>query len=155
MFSKLSIVLALMILMFFSATTSFAQEHYTEGYVRMVSFYRTSPGQFDAYMEYLRTNFLPQQEEAVKQGLIVGYSILLNQPTSPEDWDIAIVALYKNFGDALDYNQGDADKMKAIREKFFKTSDEEKMRSMTDKRFAMRTFVGTKSFREIKLKPLN
>ncbi len=36
-----------------------AQEHYTEGNVREVSFYRTKPGQFDEYMKYLRANFLP------------------------------------------------------------------------------------------------
>lgn len=155
MFSKLKITFAFILLVVAYSSTSFAQEHYTEGNVRVVSFYKTTPGQFDAYMEYLRTNFLPQQEEAVKQGIIVGYSILLNQPTSAEDWDIAIVNIYKSFGDAFDYNQGDEDKMKAIREKFFKTSDKDKMRSMTEKRFAMRTFVGTKSFREIKLRPMN
>ncbi|QQS35969.1 MAG: hypothetical protein IPM56_17290 [Ignavibacteriales bacterium] len=155
MFSKLKIVFAFIMLICIYSSTSFAQEHFTEGNVRVVSFYRTSPGQFDAYMEYLRTNFFPQQEEAVKQGLIVGYTILLNQPANEDDWDIAVVNIYKSFGDAYDYNQGDEDKMKAIREKFFKTTDEDKMRSMTDKRFAMRTYVGTKSFREIKLKPMN
>jgi len=132
----------------------FAQEHYTEGNVRTVSFYRTNPGQFDAYMKYLRANFLPQQEEAKKQGLILGYSVLLNQPTSPDDWDVAIVAIHKSFGDALDFNQSEADKMKEIRNKFFKTTDDEKIRDMTAKRFDMRTFIGTKYIREVYLKPI-
>jgi len=141
------------VLVFFSIGT-FAQEHYTESNVRTVSFYRTKPGQFDNYMKYLRANFLPTQEEAKKQGLIVGYSILLNTPSTPDDWDVAVVTLNKSFGDALDYNQSDDDKMKKIQENHYKTSDEEKMNEMTAKRFDMRTYIGTKYFREVSLKPL-
>lgn len=140
-------------LILFSAG-AFAQEHYTEGNARVVSFYRTKPGQFDNYMKYLRTHFLPVQEEAKKQGLIEGYYILLNTPSSPDDWDIAFAALYKNFGTALDYSQSDEDKMDKINEMHYKTTDQEKMREMTDKRFDMRTYIGTKYFRDITLKPL-
>lgn len=143
------------IIFFFLITTGlFAQEHFTLSAVRTVSFYRTSPGQFDNYMKYLRANFLPTQEEAKKQGLIVGYSVLLNVPSSEDDWDVAIVTLNKSFGDALDYNQDEADKMKKIQEKHYKTSDEDKMDEMTSKRFGMRTYMGTKYFREVTLKPL-
>jgi len=147
------IILSMFYLSLFSAG-AFAQEHYTEGNVRVVSFYRTNPGQFDNYMKYLRANFLPTQEEAKKQGLNEGYYILLNTPTSPDDWDIAIATLYKNFGDALDYRQDEADKMKKIQEQHYKTNDEEKMNEMTSKRFDMRTYIGTKYFRDITLKPL-
>jgi adenosine deaminase len=135
-------------------TSVLAQEHYTEGNVRTVSYYRTSPGQFDNYMKYLRTNFLPVQEEAKKQGLIVGYSVLLNVPSSQDDWDVAIVTINKSFGDALDYNQNEADKMKKIQQDHYKTTDENKMDEMTSKRFEMRTYMGTKYFREVTLKPL-
>lgn len=133
---------------------SFAQENYTEGNVRVVNFYRTKPGQFDNYMKYLRANFLPTQEEAKKQGLIIGYNILLNTPSDEDDWDVAVVSLYKNFGDALDYNQADEDKMKKIQEDHYKTSDQARMNEMTAKRFDMRTYIGTKYLREINLKPL-
>jgi hypothetical protein len=142
-------------ILFFLVTTGlFAQEHFNLSAVRTVSFYRTSPGQFDNYMKYLRTNFLPTQEEAKKQGLIVGYSVLLNVPSSEDDWDVAIVTLNKNFADALDYNQDEADKMKKIQENHYKTTDEDKMDEMTSKRFEMRTYMGTKYFREVTLKPL-
>lgn len=146
-------ILSVFFLVFFSAGT-FAQEHFTLNAVRTVSFYRTSPGQFDNYMKYLRANFLPTQEEAKKQGLIIGYSVLLNVPSSEDDWDVAIVTLNKSFGDALDYNQDEADKMKKIQENHYKTTDEDKMDEMTSKRFEMRTYMGTKYFREISLKPL-
>ncbi len=146
-------VLPMFFLVLFSASI-IAQEHYTEGNVRVVSFYRTKPGQFDNYMKYLRANFLPMQEEAKKQGLIVGYAVLLNTPADEDDWDVAIAILHKSFGDALDYNQADEDKMKKIQENHYKTSDEEKMNEMSAKRFDMRTYLGTKHLREVNLKPL-
>ncbi|MCX8105005.1 MAG: hypothetical protein N3D80_03920 [Ignavibacterium album] len=145
--------LSLFLIVLFTIT-SLAQEHFTDGNVRVVSFYRTKPGQFDNYLKYLRANFLPTQEEAKKQGLIEGYYILLNTPSSPDDWDIAIATLYKSFGDALDYNQSDEDKMKKIQENHYKTSDENKINEMTAKRWDMRTYIGTKYFRDITLKPL-
>jgi uncharacterized protein YqfA (UPF0365 family) len=141
-------VLALM------ATVAFAQDNYTEGNVRVVSFYRTKQGQFDEYMKYLRANFLPQQEEAKKQGLIVGYQVLLKTPTSAEDWDVAIATLHKSYGAALDFNQGDADKMKAIAAKHYKTMDEAKQREMASKRFDMRDYKWTNYLREVTLKPM-
>lgn len=131
-----------------------AQDHYTEGNVREVSFYRTRPGQFDAYMKYLRANFLPMQEEAKKQGLIVGYSVLLKTPATADDWDVAVVTLHKSFGAALDYNKNDEDKMKAIAEKHYKTGDEQKQEEMAAKRFEMRDYKGTNYLREVTLKPI-
>ena len=137
-----------------SSAGVFAQENFTQGNVRVVSFYRTKPGQFDNYMKFLRANYLPTQEEAKKQGLIEGYSVMLSNPTSEDDWDVAIAVLYKSFADALDYNQGDDDKMKKIQEQHYKTSDKEKMDEMTAKRFDMRTYIGTRYLREVMLKPL-
>ena len=136
------------------AVVAFAQENYTEGNVRMVSFYRTKQGQFDEYMKYLRGNFLPQQEEAKKQGLIVDYQVLVKTPTTADDWDVAIATLHKSYGDALDFNQSDADKMKAIAAKHYKTADEQKQREMSAKRFDMRDYKGTSYIREVTLKPL-
>ena len=137
-----------------TASYSFAQDNYTEGLVREVSFYKTRQGQFEEYMKYLRANFLPQQEEAKKQGLIVGYQVLLSTPSTADDWDVAIVTLHKSFGAALDYNQGDEEKMKAIAAKHYKTMDEQKQREMGAKRFEMRDFKGMRYIREVTLKPM-
>ncbi len=137
-----------------TASPTFAQENYTEGNVREVNFYRTKQGKFDEYMKYLRANFLPQQEEAKKQGMIVGYQVMIKTPATADDWDVAIVTLHKSYGAALDYNQSDEDKMKAIVSKHFKTMDEQKQREMTAKRFDMRDFKGTSYLREVTLKPM-
>jgi hypothetical protein len=131
-----------------------AQEHFTEGPVWAVNYIRTKPGKFDDYMKYLRGSYLASSSEAKKQGLILDTKIFLNNPRDAHDWDIAIATLYPSFGKALDFNQGDDDKRKAIAEKQFKTKDEAKQQEMTAPRFAMRDALGTRYLREVNLKPL-
>jgi hypothetical protein len=130
-----------------------AQEHWTEGPVWNIEFYRTTPGHFDDYLKYLRQNFLPQLEESKKQGLILDQKIFVKNPTGPSDWDIAFATLYKNMA-ALDYS-GELDKKsKAIAEKHYKTADEDKQREMIKPRLDWRTFLGTQLVREVSLKPM-
>lgn len=155
MFSKLKITFALTMLMIAYSSTSFAQEHYTINNVRVVSFYRTEPGQFDNYMKYLRANVLPQQEEAKKQGLILDYYILINTPTTQDDWDVAVANVFKNFGDALDFDQSKEDKVNEIAAKHFKIKDQDKISDLISTRFEMRKFMGTKYFSGVTLKSIN
>ncbi len=131
-----------------------AQEHYTEGNVREVSFYRTKPGQFDEYMKYLRANFLPLSEESKKQGLIVDFKVMVKTPRDAEDWDVAIATIHMSYGAALDFNQGDEDKSKAIQAKHYKTADEKKQMEMAARRLDMRTYLGTQYIREVNLRPI-
>ncbi len=131
-----------------------AQEHYTEGSVREVSFYRTKPGQFDEYMKYLRANFLPLSEESKKQGLVVDFRVMVKTPHDMGDWDVAIVTVHKSYGAALDFNQGDEDKSKAIQAKHYKTADEKKQLEMAARRLDMRTYLGTEYIREVNLRPI-
>jgi hypothetical protein len=131
-----------------------AQEHYTEGNVREVSRYRTKPGQFDEYMKYLRANFLPLSEESKKAGLILDFKVLVKTPHDVDDWDVAIVTIHKSYGAALDFNQGDEDKSKAIQAKHYKTSDEKKQQEMAARRLDMRTYLGTDYLREVNLRPM-
>lgn len=155
MFSKLKIIFAVIMLIGVYSSTSFAQEHFSINNVRVVSFYRTMPGQFDNYMKYLRANVLPQQEEAKKQGLILDYSILINEPTSPDDWDVAVANVFKSFGSALDFDQSKEDKMDEIAAKHFKTKDQDQIKDKISNRFEMRKLIGTKYFRGVTLKPIN
>jgi len=130
-----------------------AQEHWTEGPVWNIEFYRTTPGHFDDYLKYLRQNFLPQLEESKKQGLILDQKVFVKDPTGPSDWDIAFATLYKNMA-ALDYSAELDKKSKAIAEKHFKTADEDKQREMIKPRLDWRTFLGTQLVREVSLKPM-
>jgi hypothetical protein len=130
-----------------------AQEHWTEGPVWNIEFYRTTPGHFDDYLKYLRQNFMPQNEESKKQGLILDQKIFVKDPTGPSDWDIAFATLYKNMA-ALDYSADLDKKSKAIAEKHYKTADEDKQREMIKPRLDWRTFLGSQLVREVNLKPM-
>ena len=134
------------------AGAAVAQEHWTEGPVWEVSFYRTAPGHFDDYLNYLRANVVPQQDEAKKQGLILDWKMYLKTPSGPQDWDIAFATLHKNFG-ALDYNADVEAKGKAISEKHYKTADEKKQSEMSAPRLDWRTYLGTDLVREVMLRP--
>ena len=136
------------------SSSAFAQEHWTEGPVWEVSFYRTTPGNFDDYMKYLRTNYLPQSEEAKKQGLIVDRKVFVKTPTSPKDWDVCITTLHASFAKALDYSKEDDDKSKDIAAKHYKTEDEEKQQEMAATRYKMREYIGTEYVREVNLRPM-
>jgi hypothetical protein len=105
-------------------------------------------------MKYLRSTYLVSAGEAKKQGLILDTKFLLNTPRDANDWDVAIATLYPSFGKAMDFNQGDDDKRKAIAEKQFKTKDEAKQQEMIAPRFTMRDALGTRYLREVNLKPL-
>jgi hypothetical protein len=130
-----------------------AQEHYTEGPVWTVSYNRTTPGHFDDYMKYLRSHYIPQIEEAKKEGLILDYKIFLKEPVTADDWDIAFAIQHKNMA-ALDYNAANDEKGRAIAEKHFATADEDAQEETIAPRFEMREFVGSGLMREVTLKPI-
>jgi hypothetical protein len=146
------VLLAIVLSLLFGGVAA-AQEHWTEGPVWEVSFYRTAPGHFDDYLKYLRKNVLPQNAEAKKQGIVLDQKVFVKPATGPGDWDIAFATLYKNMA-ALDYNAENDKKTKAISEKHYKTADEEKQRDMAKPRLDWRTFLGTTITREVTLKPL-
>jgi hypothetical protein len=130
-----------------------AQEHWTEGPVWQIQFYRTTPGHFDDYLKYIRQNYMPQSDEGKKAGLILDTKVFVKTPNGPQDWDIAFATLYKNMA-ALDYSAENDKKNKAIAEKHYKTADEDKQRDMIKPRFEWRTPVGSDLVREVTLKPM-
>jgi len=134
--------------------TGYAQEHYTEGPVWVVSHYRTTQGHFEDYMTFLRQNFIPETEEAKKEGLILDFKVFVKDPKGAGDWDVAVAILYPSYGKALDYSRADEDKWKAIAAKQYKTDDEKKQSEMTEGRFTMREYLGTTYMREINLRPM-
>jgi len=142
------------VLCLFGAGTSVAQEHWTEGPVWNITFYRTTPGHFDDYIKYLRTHYIGTTAESKKQGLILDSKIYVKQPRDAHDWDVAIATLFPTYGKALDFNAGDDEKAKAIQAQHWKTPDQQKQRELTAPRLEMRTFVGSEIAREVNLKPL-
>ena len=137
----------------FASSMAVAQEHWTEGPVWACEAYRTSPGQFDAYLEYIRAQVEPQNIEAKKQGLILDYKTFVHTRDSENDYDVLFCTLFSNFGKALDYNKTDDDKAKAISAAHFATADEDKQQEMIKPRLDMRTYMGTSYHREVMLRP--
>jgi hypothetical protein len=132
-----------------------AQEHFTEGPVWAVSYYRIQPDKADEYLKWIRGNFLPTTEAQKKQGLILDYKVFFNTSRRDEkDWDIAFATLYSSYGKALDYSAEDEGKDKAIAAKQYKTKDEAKQQEIVAPRLAMRVYIGTNFIREVTLKPL-
>jgi hypothetical protein len=145
--------LAVLVLSLLLGGAAAAQDHWTQGPVWTIEFYRTTPGHFDDYLRYLRQNFLPQTAESKKQGLILDQKVFVKDPANPEDWDIAFATLYKNMA-ALDYSAELDKKGKAIAERHYKTADQDKQREMIKPRLEWRTFLGRQLVREVNLKPM-
>ncbi len=129
------------------ALQAFAQEHYTEGPVWQVTLIRVKPTQMDAYLTTLRTNTKATYDEMKKENLIVDYKVFLNtNKHDPQEWDIAVGVLFKNFG-ALD---GLTAKAEVIRDKVF--GNKQASLQLGEKRVEMREIVGTMLLREVTLK---
>ena len=114
-----------------------AQEHYTEGPVWRITFYKIKPNQQDAYFASIRQKAKPFLDQLKQQGLIVDYKNYLNQTSSgPRDWDLALAVEYRNFA-ALD---GLTPKVEALRDKVF--GSKESALQVGQQRVEMREEVG-------------
>lgn len=132
-----------------------AQEHWSEGPVWECNAYRSNPGMFDTYMEYVRAHATVIYAEAKKQGLIVDYKSFVKPPADPNDWDFMSCTAYDSFARALDHNQGDEEKFDAIAAAHWATADQDKQREMSSKRLEMRKFLGVSYMREVNMRPMN
>ena len=130
-----------------------AQEHWTEGPVWECSSYRTNPGQFDTYLNWIRAHSEPINAEAKKQGLIMDFKTFVKPPRDQNDYDVLFCTLHSSFGKALDYNKGDDDKFEAISAAHWATADNDKQAQMSAPRLEMRKYLGTDYVREVTLRP--
>ncbi len=129
------------------AFPALAQEHYTEGPVWRITFYKIKPNQEDAYFTSIRQKAKPYLDQAKQQGLIVDYKTYLNETSSgPRDWDLALALEYRNFS-ALD---GLTAKTEALRDKVF--GSKESAQQVGQQRVEMREEVGSILVREVTFK---
>ena len=94
------------------------------GPVYMVTYYKIKPGKGADYTKDIYENGKPLGDEYVKQGLILGYK-LFTQPTSggPNDWDRALVVVFKNYADALDFSAERGQKFNEIMLKHYGSAE--------------------------------
>lgn len=134
-------------LLVISACPTIAQEHYTEGPVWRITFYKIKPNQQDAYFTSIRQKAKPYLDQAKQQGLILDYKTYLNETSSgPRDWDLALALEYRNFA-ALD---GLTAKTEALRDKVF--GSKESAQQVGQQRVEMREEVGSILVREVTFK---
>lgn len=131
----------------------FSREHWTDGPVWEIAYYRTAPGHFDDYLRYLREHLLSQNAEAIEQGLVLDHKVFVKAPSGPDDWDIAFATLHESFA-RFDYNADDEAKFRAIAKKHYQTTDREEQRQQAAPRLDWRRYLGTEVVREVTLKPI-
>ena len=81
---------------------------YSEGQVTEVSFIKTKPGKFEAYMQYLDTTYKQIMEANKKAGLIVDYAVFSAAPRTPQDADLILTVVYANMAALDKSNEADA-----------------------------------------------
>lgn len=136
-------ILLLAFTLAFTAKVSAQEKTYKDGSVWQVGFIKLSANMTVDYLNNLKANWKATHDEAVKQGLIVSYKILYGTAANPEDWDVMLMAEYKN----LSAMEGAEDKWEAISKKII--GGEDAVKKLNESRVSMRTIYGGKLLKEV------
>ncbi len=113
---------ALLLALAVSTITARAQVPYSQGTVTRVVLLSIIPGHSDALFADMKKNILPLWEAEKSAGLILDYSLFLNQTSlGSNDWDVGYTLTYKNMA-ALD---GLPDKLYELRMKQYGSREDE------------------------------
>ena len=138
---------ALLLAFVASTITARAQIPYKQGTVTRVVLLSIIPGHSDALYADLKKNVVPLWEAEKSAGLIVDYSLFLNQTASgPNDWDLGYTITYKNMA-ALD---GLPDKVYELRMKQYGSKEDEQ--KVIEKRVETAKVVSSSLLRDITLR---
>ena len=145
--SALRLAGALLLAPVFFTVTAHAQVPYTQGTVTRVVLLSIVPGHSDALFADLKKNVVPLWEAEKKAGLILDYSLFLNQTASGLDgWDIGYTLTYKNMA-ALDDLP---DKVYKMRMKQYGSKEDEQ--KVIEKRVENAKIVSSSLLRDITLR---
>lgn len=120
---------------------------YDDGTVWDVSYVKTEPGQFDAYLSNLNQNWKRMMEAAKAEGHILSYMILASQPSNRDDWDLMLLVEYPNMA-ALDNSR---EVFERNAREVLQTNPEERSRATVERR-KLRELVGGKLARQLVFK---
>ena len=125
----------------------------TAGNVWRVVYFDVKPGKGPDFMTFLRTHSKPILDEQKKQGLILDYKYF-SQPVSdgPGDWDVALIIVYRNYADAIDFNAERSAKFDAISLAHYGSA--EARTKAGDLQNELRTVVSSQLAREQILNPM-
>ena len=119
---------------------------YTDGAVLSVGYIRTKYGMFDEYMKYLAGPYKRLMEEQKKAGTIVDYGVYQAYPRNPNEPDIILTVVYKNWA-ALD---GLRDRVDPMMKRVFGSMDAASKGAVD--RDKVREALGGAFLQELKLK---
>jgi hypothetical protein len=138
---------ALLLAFVASTITARAQVPYDQGPVTRVVLLSIMPGHSDALFADFKKNLVPLLEAEKSAGIILDYSLFLNQTSSgPNDWDIGYTITYKNMA-ALD---GLPDKLYELRMKHYGSKEDEQ--KVIEKRVENARIVSSSLLRDITLR---
>ena len=105
-----AVVTLLCLAMAFAMTSASAADTkpFTDGPVTEVSYVKTKPGKFLAYMQYLDTTYKQIMEANKKAGLITDYAVYAATPRTPQDPDVILTVVYANMAALDKSDEGDA-----------------------------------------------
>ena len=104
------------------------------------------PGQYENYMDFLKANWVKQNEWAKQKGYIVSYRVLENTYPRENEPTLFLMTEYTTFPDAAE-QQRRSDEYVA-----FMKMDEHAMDAASEKRGPMRTRGSTTMLQEVLLK---
>ena len=93
------------------------EKPYTYGPIVNVSYIKTKPGQFDAYIKYVATTYKQLMESEQKAGYVLSWAVYSAQAHSAQDADVILTVTYKNWA-ALD---GIGDRVEVAQKKIWAT----------------------------------
>ena len=131
-------------------TYSQDEDVYEPGTVWSLTFIRTGANVADDYLKDLTKTWKASMAEALKEGLIKSYKVLLGAPANEQDFNIVLMIENENMA-VFDPNPEREAKFDAIQEKIKKTMGGEFDGTVKNYE-TLRKLYGTKLMREIYLK---
>ncbi|OGU76714.1 MAG: hypothetical protein A2V93_03615 [Ignavibacteria bacterium RBG_16_34_14] len=143
--------LSVLLILLFLPVQNLAQDiPYDEGTVWNLAFIRTAVNSTDDYLKGLKNTWEANMKEAVKEGLIKSYKILLGSAANQEDYNIILLIEYENMA-SFDPDPVKDKKWDAIEEKIKDKMQDEYEKTVSNYE-VIRQWYGRKIMREIYLK---
>src|ERR1700751_6164934 len=120
---------------------------YSYGPVTEGDYVHVEYGQFDEYMAWVTSTWVPTMEAAKKAGLILGYTVFQASPKSPHQPNVYLEITYKNMAFSAGDIGDQADAFEAVTEKVICNSTCQNQARVPLNE--IRTVLGTEVTREI------
>jgi len=148
--SSVFLLLFLLLILLFPIQNLAQDTPYDVGTVWSLSFIRTGANVEDDYLKGIKNTWEASMKEAVKEGLIKSYKILLGQAANQEDFNIILMIEYEKLA-SLDSDPVRDKKWEAIDQKIKDKMKDEYQKTVQNYEI-IRQWFGAKLMREIYLK---